>query len=170
MFRRPGPINIFSPFFRAQLQAVDLRWPKRSQEFSARREYHDAPFRVRRDVNVALLVKDDPAVARTQRLAVRILRKEARSEREFQFLAGNQRGRERNNADDRKSDSMHGLFLTFPEPVIQDHNNRRNSSGVKPASRAIAPIVKGSMGLARGITSLISPFDMTMCPLRRIIW
>lgn len=43
------------------------------------------------------------------------------------------------------------------------HNNSRNCSNVKPASRTMPPIVIALIGLCRGIVRMRVPLPMTTC-------
>jgi hypothetical protein len=59
---------------------------------------------------------------------------------------------------------------TMPGPVIRAAvSNSRNRSGVRPASRAIPPIVYALTGLCRGIVTILWPSVITTCfPWRAI--
>ena len=52
-----------------------------------------------------------------------------------------------------------GLRMSFEAT----HNNARNCSIVRPASRTIPPIVIALTGLCRGIVRMREPFPITTC-------
>ena len=61
-------INYLDAIFIANLQAVNLRWPKCADKFSLRRKDDDAASRVGGDENVSRFVDDRASVASAEGL------------------------------------------------------------------------------------------------------